>query len=86
MSVRGRLTLVLLTGALLALYWPAVQSLWVIWLDVNATTYTHGLLVAALSLWLLWRNDARAAGPVAGPQTGDGRGLFMVALCLLVLG
>ena len=84
--MRGRLTLVLLIGAMLALYWPAVQSLWVIWLDVNATTYTHGLLVAALSLWLLWRNDARAAGPVAGPQTRDGRGLFMVALCLLVLG
>ena len=54
MSVRGRITLVLLIGAMLALYWPAVQSLWVIWLDVNATTYTHGLLIAALSLWLLW--------------------------------
>jgi EpsI family protein len=85
MSVRGRLTLVLLIGAMLALYWPAVQALWVIWLDVKTTTYTHGLLIAALSLWLLWRNDARAASSVA-PQKRDGRGLFMVALCVLVLG
>jgi len=86
MSVRGRITLVLLIGAMLALYWPAVQSLWVIWLDVNATTYTHGLLIAALSLWLLWRNEARAADSAATSRKQDGRGLFIGALCLLVLG
>jgi len=86
MSVRARIILVLLIGAMLALYWPAVSSLWVLWLDVDATTYTHGLLVAALSLWLLWRAGARTGAADAGPQMHAGRGLFMGVLCLLVLG
>jgi exosortase len=85
MSARGRFILMLLVGAMLVLYWPAVQSLWVLWLDVDATTYTHGLLVAALSVWLLWRATTRMAAADAGTQQFDGRGLFMGVLCLLVL-
>ena len=86
MKVRERITLVLLIGAMLALYWPAVQSLWVIWLDVGATTYTHGLLVAALSLWLLWRSGSRTTAAVPVPRIPGGLGLWVGVLCLLVLG
>ena len=43
-----------------ALYWPTVHSLLVEWLDADKRVYTHGLLIAALCLWLLIRANADA--------------------------
>lgn len=39
-----------------ALYWPTVRSLIVEWENLDSLTYTHGYLVAVLSLWLVFRN------------------------------
>lgn len=41
------------------LFWPTTQSLLVRWQDAVHRTYTHGLLIVALALWLLWRSRAR---------------------------
>jgi exosortase A len=49
------IALVLLTFALL---WPTTSSLMVRWEDTVRRTYTHGYLIVALSLWLLWRDRA----------------------------
>jgi len=76
----------LVIGMVLALYWPAVQSLWVYWMDTDATTYTHGFLVAALSLWLLWRDDSSPGVAGGEVKRRGGRGLFVGMLCLMVLG
>jgi hypothetical protein len=86
MSVRARIILVLLIGAMLALYWPAVSSLWVLWLDVDATTYTHGLTGCGAVAVAAVARCARTGAADAGPQKHAGRGLFMGVLCLLVLG
>jgi exosortase A len=53
--------LVAILTVTLALYWPALQSLGVLWLDGARTTYTHGFLVAAISCWLVWRARAQAS-------------------------
>jgi len=37
------------------LYWPGAQSLAALWTDMRGDTYTSGFLIAAISLWLLWR-------------------------------
>jgi len=31
------------------------HELWPLWMDTSKTTYTHGLLVALVSVWLVWR-------------------------------
>jgi exosortase A len=38
------------------LFWPTTLSLVEQWEDTVRRTYTHGYLIVALSLWLLWRN------------------------------
>lgn len=55
--------IVLLTAAL---FWPTVASLMVSWQDTAMRTYTHGYLVVALSLWLLWRGRSRWADVSSG--------------------
>lgn len=45
------------------LYWPAAQSLAVIWLDTGRTTYTHGFAILAISCWLLWRQRVAFSEP-----------------------
>lgn len=39
----------------LLLHWPAVRALHELWVDTGLTTYTHGYLVAAICVFLLWR-------------------------------
>lgn len=39
-----------------ALFWPTTLSLVEQWEDTVRRTYTHGYLIVALTLWLLWRN------------------------------
>lgn len=68
-----------LFAAVLALYWPATQSLANYWTDVDRRSYTHGYLIAALSVWLLWRARGRiAAQPV--------RPMLLAAVVLLGMG
>lgn len=45
-------------------FWPSTGSLLVRWQDTVHRTYTHGLLVVALSLWMIWRGRARWSGTV----------------------
>ncbi|MET0534961.1 MAG: exosortase A [Steroidobacter sp.] len=40
------------------LFWPTTLSLVEQWEDTVRRTYTHGYLIVALTLWLLWRNRA----------------------------
>jgi exosortase A len=40
----------------LVLFWPTTLSLIEQWEDTVRRTYTHGYLIVALALWLLWRN------------------------------
>jgi EpsI family protein len=45
-------------------FWPSTESLLVRWRDTELRTYTHGLLVVALSLWMIWRGRSRWSGTV----------------------
>ncbi len=45
---------VLVLGFLL--FWPTTASLIEQWEDTVRRSYTHGYLIVAMSLWLLWRN------------------------------
>ena len=46
------------------LYGPSSESLMELWSDTGRTTYTHGYVIAALVVWLVWRRrDALAAIP-----------------------
>jgi exosortase A len=38
------------------LFWPTTASLIEQWEDTVRRSYTHGYLIVAMSLWLLWRN------------------------------
>lgn len=42
-------------AAILVLFAPTTRVLVRLWLDTDQTTYTHGFLIAGISLWLLWR-------------------------------
>ena len=37
------------------IYFQTWRDLWPVWMDTDRTSYTHGPLVAAISLWLMWR-------------------------------
>jgi exosortase A len=56
----GRLAIaagLLLTTVLV--YWPSAVALDAQWRDIVDHTYTHGYLVLAISLWLVWRDRAK---------------------------
>lgn len=72
-------------GAVLLLFWPATLSLAALWADEDRRTYTHGFLVAAISLWLLWRNRALATRPDTQPLARPLTLLSFVALAVTVL-
>ncbi|GFE85474.1 exosortase A [Steroidobacter agaridevorans] len=50
---------VFLLATTFVLLWPTTASLMVAWESSSETPYTHGYLVAALSIWLLWRDRHR---------------------------
>ena len=52
-----------------AVYFQTWADLWPLWENKNAT-YTHGGLIAALFLWLVWRSRTTLAGipPSANPS------------------
>jgi EpsI family protein len=72
-------------AAVVLFYWPAMESLAALWLDTANTTFTHGFLVAATLVWVLWfkRNELMRAG--SSPVHSRDRilacvGLFITAL------
>lgn len=50
---------VFLLASTFALLWPTTATLIAAWEDESVTSYTHGYLVVALSIWLLWRDRHR---------------------------
>jgi exosortase A len=69
-----------LIAAVIALYWPGFAALGQLWQDGARTTYTHGYLVGAISLWLLLRERHELRQPGL-PRAG----VAQRALILLVL-
>jgi hypothetical protein len=64
--------------AIFAAFWPTTASLMERWEDTVARTYTHGYVVVALALWMIWRDRARWGGGSARP--------FLPGLALLAAG
>jgi exosortase A len=63
--VIGTLTLTVL------LYWPTSLEIAELWQDTDRRLYTHGWLVLAVTVWLIWRDRDRIASirmtpPIAG--------------------
>jgi EpsI family protein len=82
MPARTLLLPLLLVVALLsalALTWPAWQEITLVWWDDG--TYSHGLLLAAVCLWLIWRDIRQHGWPAIQP---DWRWLPALLLCALL--
>jgi exosortase len=60
------------------------RELWPLWVDTGATTYTHGVLIAAISLWLAWRARDRVGSLPLAPATWSVPLLGLVSLLWLV--
>lgn len=54
----------LLGGLVVALFWPTLAQLLAVW-DADPS-YSHGYLIAPISLWLAWRIAARSPAPTDG--------------------
>jgi len=67
----------------IALYWPGAAALAELWTDARGDTYTHGFLIAALSVWLLWRRRAELT-PESLPQPYRSMGLLALAGGVLI--
>lgn len=46
---------VLTLAAVFFMYWPSAVSLVQLWGDTSRTTYTHGIIAAAIVVYLVWR-------------------------------
>jgi len=57
--------LLLALAGLLALHWPTVAAMAGLWW--HSQTFAHGLVVAPVSVWLVWRQRARLAGCTLRP-------------------
>jgi len=72
-------------AAVVLLYWPAFVALGELWLDGARTSYTHGFLIAAVSLWLVWRARAKIASADTAGLTSAQRLLGTAALLATAL-
>ena len=64
----SRLWLLLVLGMLVALvYWPSTAVLYAEWSDFVNITFTHGWLILAVSLFLIWRDRREIASAPAHP-------------------
>ncbi|MCU6501610.1 exosortase A [Rugamonas sp. A1-17] len=57
---RAHACLLLALAGLLALHWPTVAAMADLWW--HSQTFAHGLVVAPVCAWLVWRQRARLAG------------------------
>ncbi|MEO8019984.1 MAG: exosortase A [Pseudomonadota bacterium] len=75
--------LLALVGVFFA-YWPSAFSLIEVWADTAKTTYTHGSIIAALTIWLVWRKRARLASVPWSPSFPASLSVAMLGLAWLV--
>jgi exosortase A len=54
---RVRLLIAAFLIVMLGVYWPTTLALSELWLDTGKTTYTHGFIVLAISMWLILRDE-----------------------------
>jgi exosortase len=81
-----RIAGLVLLAAVFALFWPALEVLWTLWLDTAVTTYTHGLLIAPLCAVLAWRNLHGPLPSAAQSAADPRRAVFIALLLALVIG
>jgi exosortase len=63
---------ILVVAGVLVSFAPATRSLASVWLNTDETTYTHGFLIASISLWLLWRaGNVRAGAPLSAARAAS---------------
>jgi exosortase A len=70
-SVRAWRKVGAIVGLLVAVFllcWPSAVSLMQLWGDTAKTTYTHGYIIAALTVWLVIRRREEAAAIGASPS------------------
>jgi exosortase A len=68
---------IIVLAAVFLLYWPSAESLMRLWSDTARTTYTHGLIIAAIVVYLVWRKRERLASI---PWTPSIRASLLVVL------
>lgn len=73
----------LVSAAILA-YWPASNALWRYWIE-HPYFGAHGILVAAIAAWLLWRDRRRVASVRVRGETWLLLPLFACSICWLLL-
>lgn len=76
-QLRTALTAAALVLLAFAFLWPTTASLMLRWEDTEHRTYTHGYLIVALSVWLIWRErgslaSAQASYPALGALAAMG--------------
>lgn len=57
----GSLTLLALLALVPLVCLPSAQALGRLWLDVQGTTYMHGLLLLGIAIWVIWRKGTGRA-------------------------
>jgi exosortase A len=62
------LVLAMLLALALVLFWPSIAGLAELWSHPERRTYQHGYLIAAIALWLLYRERRRVAANAEGPS------------------
>jgi len=79
---KGPILVFAVLAAAILLYWPGAVSLAALWTDLRGDTYTSGFLIAAISLWLLWRRRGELL-PEALPARWHVPGLLVLAVAAL---
>lgn len=57
-----------LVAVALAVFWPSVAALAELWSHAERRTYQHGYLIAAIALWLVYRERGRIAAAAGDPS------------------
>jgi EpsI family protein len=83
-AVRRVLWVWLLIVITTALYWPTAQSYALLWTDFDNRGYTHGYLIAAMCLALIYMRRAELAGPMPRPAPGAYAALVSLGLAWLL--
>jgi exosortase A len=67
------------------LFLPATLSIAALWVNGDLTTYTHGYLILAVSLWLLWQVRADVSEPDTAPWPAWQRAAVLAVLIGVLL-
>ncbi len=80
---RGQVFVFAVLAVAVLLYWPGAVSLAELWTDLRGDTYTSGFLIAAISVWLLWRRRGELS-PIALSAPWHVPGLLALAAVALI--